>query len=159
MSIKQRIVEDLKAAMKAGNKERLSALRMVKSRMQEAEVSLRSEKGVEYELDDAEVTQVLSAYAKQRRDSIESYRRAGREDLAVREEAELGVVQEYLPRQLLPEEIRQMVQGAIAEAGATSPREMGAVMNIVMPKVRGLADGKLVNQMVREMLTGPGPEE
>lgn len=153
MSIKRRIMEDLKSALKAGNKEQLSTLRMVKSRIQEAEVRLRTEKGVTYELDDEEATQVLSAYAKQRRDSIESYRQAGREDLAAREESELAVVQGYLPRQLSADEIREIVRDAIQEVGASSPRDMGAVMKAVMPRVRGAADGKLVNQTVREMLS------
>jgi len=152
MSIKQRITKDLTSALKAGNKERLSTLRMVKSRIQEAEVSLRSEKGVDYELDDDEATQVLSTYAKQRRDSIESYREAGREDLAAKEESELALVQDYLPRQLSTDEVQKVVKEAIEQVGATSSRDMGAVMKAVMPKVRGVADGKLVNKTVREML-------
>jgi uncharacterized protein YqeY len=87
-------------------------------------------------------------------DSIESYERAGREDLAARERAELEIVRGYLPRQLDEEEVRGIVMQAIAEAHATSPKEMGAVMKIVMPKVKGAADGKLVNRLVRELLQG-----
>lgn len=152
MSIKQRIMDDLKAAMKARDKARLETLRMVKSRIQDAEVALRSEKGLDYSLDDDEAIRVLSSYAKQRRDSISSYEEVGRHDMAAQERSELEIVQEYLPRQLGPEEIRQIVRDAIAEAGASSPRQMGAVMKVVMPKVKGVADGKLVNQMVKEML-------
>ena len=154
MPIRQRIVEDLTAAMKSGAKERLGVLRMVKAKMQEAEVNLRGVKGRDYQLEDPEATQVLVSYAKQRRDSIESFRKAGREDLASQEESELAIVQEYLPRQMSPDEVRQVVREAIAAAGATSPREMGAVMKLVMPKVKGAADGKMVNQIVAELLGG-----
>ncbi len=154
MSLKQRIMDDLKAAMKSGAKERLEVLRMIKARMQEAEVARRGTKGRDYELEDSEATQVLAGYAKQRRDSIDSFRKAGREDLASREEAELAVVQEYLPRQLSPEEVRRIVREAIASTGAVSARDLGAVMKIVMPQVKGAADGKLVNQIAAELLSG-----
>jgi hypothetical protein len=154
MTIKQRILDDMKAAMKEGKKERLEVLRMVKARMMEAEVGLRAGKGRDYELSDPEVLQVLSSYAKQRRDSIDSFRQAGREDLAAREEAELAVIQEYLPRQLSTEEITRIVREAIATSGATSPKDMGAVMKLVMPQVKGAADGKVVNQIVTDLLKG-----
>jgi uncharacterized protein YqeY len=154
MSIRQRIIDDLKAAMKTGARQRLDTLRMVKARMQEAEVALRATKGLAYELSDAEATQVVSGYAKQRRDSIESFRQAGRADLAAREEAELAIVQEYLPRQLDPDELRRLAREAIAEAGATSAKDVGKVMKLLMPKVKGAADGKDVNRVVGELLGG-----
>ena len=154
MSIKQRIVDDLTAAMKSGAKERLSVLRMVKAKMLEAEVNMRGQKGREYQLDDPEATQVLVSYAKQRRDSIDSYRSAGREDLASQEESELAIVREYLPKQMSADEVRLIVREAIAAVGAASPREMGAVMRLVMPQVKGSADGKMVNQIVAELLGG-----
>jgi len=154
MSIKQQIVDDMKAAMKSRAADRLEVLRMVKARMMEAEVSLRAAKGRDYELEDAESIQVLTSYAKQRRDSIDSFRQAGREDLATKEEAELALVQEYLPRQLPPEEVRRIVQEAIAEARATSARDLGAVMKLVMPRVKGAADGKVVNRIAAELLGG-----
>lgn len=153
MTIRERILEGMKTAMKAKDRDRLETLRMIKSRIQEAEVSLRSEKGLDYQLEDEQTIAVLSRYAKQRRDSIESYRQAGREDLASREEGELKVVQEYLPRQLTPEEIREIIRAAIEDTGADSPKQMGAVMKIVAPKTRGMADGKQVSEMVREMLS------
>ncbi|MGH9868127.1 MAG: GatB/YqeY domain-containing protein [Candidatus Polarisedimenticolia bacterium] len=154
MSLRQVIAEDLKAAMKSQSKNRLEVLRMARARMQEAEVALRAEMGRDYELSDEESIKVLAAYAKQRRDSIEAYRKAGREDLAAQEEAELAIVQEYLPKQLGEDEVRAIVKEAIDSTGATSPRQMGAVMKAVMPKVQGAADGKLISRIVNEMLSG-----
>ena len=152
MSLMETIAEDLKAALKSQSRQRLETLRMARAKMLEAEVALRAEMGREYKLADPEAIRVLSSYAKQRRDSIESYRQAGREDLAAQEEAELAIIQEYLPKQLSPDQVRHIVREAIAAAGATSPKEMGAVMKLVMPKVKGAADGKLVNQIVNELL-------
>jgi len=152
MSISEQFSEQIKAAMKSGDKLRLGVLRMVRSRMQEAEVAARAKKGRDYKLGDEEAMQVIAAYAKQRRDSIDGYRKGGREDRAVQEEAELAVLQEYLPKQLSEDEVRAIVQEAVTACNATSPQEMGAVMAKVMPQVKGVADGKMVNQIVREML-------
>jgi uncharacterized protein YqeY len=152
MPIKQRIVEDLTAAMKSGAKERLSVLRMVKAKMLEAEVNLRGARGRDYQLEDPEAIEVLASYAKQRRDSIDGYRKGGREDLAAQEESELAIVQEYLPKQMSADDVRRIVREAIAQCGATSPKEMGAVMKLVMPKVKGTADGRMVSQIVSELL-------
>lgn len=154
MSIKQRITDDLKAAMKSGDKARLGVLRMVKSRMMESEVDLRAKKGRDYELNDEEATGVLASYAKQRRDSIEAYEKAGREDLAAAERLELGIIQEYLPEQMPEEEVRRIVQEAIASTGAMSAKDMGSVMKIVMPRLKGAADGKLVSKIASELLAG-----
>ena len=138
--------------MKARDTVRLGVVRMLKARMQEAEVEKRAEKGAGYALEDAEALAVISAYAKQRRDSIEAYRQGGREDLAAKEEAELAIIQQYLPAQLSEADVRRLVSEAIAESAASSAKDMGAVMKLVMPKVKGVADGKLVNQIVRELL-------
>ena len=154
MSISQRIVEDMKTAMKAGDKDRLGTLRMLKSKLQMAEVDLRAKKGLDYVLEDEQALGALSSYAKQRRDSIESYDKAGRPDLAAKERTELEIVQEYLPAQLGEDDVREIVKQAIAEVNASSPDDMGAVMKVVMPKVKGVADGKLVNQLVRDLLQG-----
>jgi uncharacterized protein YqeY len=154
MSIKQRIVDDMKTSMKSGNKDRLGTLRMLKAKIQHVELELRTDKGREYEIDDDEAIRALSAYAKQRRDSIEGYETAGREDLAAKERSELEVVLEYLPAQLGEDEIRAIVREAVAEVGATAPQDMGKVMKVVMPKLKGKADGKVVNRMVREVLGG-----
>lgn len=154
MTIKERIVADLTAAMKAKDSARLSVVRMLKAKMLEAEVALRAKRGLDYQLEDTEAQAVIAAYAKQRRDSIDAYRKGGRIDLAVKEEAELVLIHEYLPRQLSPDEVRQVVREAIAAVGATSAKDMGPVMKLVAPRVKGLADGKVVNEMVRELL-GP----
>ena len=153
-SLKQRIEDDIKTAMKAGDKLRLSALRMVKAKMMEAEVALRGKKGRDYQLEDAEAAQCLSTSAKQRKDSIDSFRQGGREDLVKAEEAELAIIQEYLPKQLGSEEITRIAREAIAATGATSPRDMGAVMKAVMPQVKGAADGKEVSRIISELLGG-----
>ncbi len=154
MPVVEQIVEQIKVAMKGGDKVRLSVLRMVKSKLQEAEVAGRGKKGRDYTLSDDDAVQVIAAYAKQRRDSIDSYRAGGREDLATKEEAELEILQDYLPKQLSGDQVRGIVQEAIDESNASSMKDIGAVMQLVMPKVKGVADGKLVNQIVRELLTG-----
>lgn len=152
MTIYERILADMKKAMKGQEKQRLGVLRMLKAKILEKEVELRGKHGLDYHLNDQEAIDVLSAYAKQRRQSIQSYREANREDLASREEAELAVVQEYLPRQLTEEAIERLVEEAIAESGATGIKDLGLVMKVLMPKVKGAADGKLVNEIVRRKL-------
>jgi uncharacterized protein YqeY len=152
MSLKERIGEDMKAAMKAGDKERVGVLRMLRAKVLEAEVAAREKQGRDHQATDDEVIGAVSSYAKQRKDSIEAFRSAGREDLALREEAELEIVREYLPRPLGAEEIRAIVAQAIEEAGAKSAKDMGAVMKLVMPRVRGGADGKQVQEIVRALL-------
>ena len=151
-TLKQRIEDDIKTAMKTGDKVRLGALRMVKAKMMEAEVALRGKKGRDYQLEDAEAIQSLSTSAKQRKDSIEAFRQGGREDLVKTEEAELAVIQEYLPKQMTADEVARIAREAIAATGATSPKDMGAVMKIVMPQVKGAADGKEVNRIISELL-------
>ena len=120
MSIKQRLMEDLKTAMKAGDKARVGCLRMLRARILEREVALRSQRGVDCELDDEEALRVIAGYAKQRQDSIDGYREGGREDLAAAEEHELAILQDYLPRQLSEEELKEIVRQAIAETGAVT---------------------------------------
>ena len=152
MTIKEKITTDMKTAMKSGDKTRLGVLRMLRSKIQEAEVQERAKEGVDYSLDDDRTIHVIASYAKQRRESIESYRQGGRDDLVAKEEAELAAIQEYLPEQLSEEEIRKIVADAIAESSASSIKDMGAVMKLLMPQVKGRADGKQVNEIVREML-------
>ncbi len=154
MPLKQQIDQDLKAAVKSGDAERRSVLRMIKARIQEREVELRSEKGLDYQLNDEEVVEVVTGYAKQRRQSIDAYRQAGREDLAAREDRELQLLEPYLPRQLSEADLEKLIRAAIEKAGATGPKDFGQVMRIVMPKVKGQADGKLVNELVRRQLEG-----
>jgi uncharacterized protein YqeY len=154
MTLKERITADMKQAMKSGDKVRLSTIRMVRSKILEAEVKMRAEEGTDYSIDDERATEVIATYAKQRRESIDSYRKGGRDDLAAQEEAELAVLQDYLPEQLDEAKLREIVKGAVAESGASTTKEMGAVMKLVMPQVKGRADGKLVNRIVREVLGG-----
>jgi len=151
-TLRQRIESDMKSAMKSGDKVRLGVLRMVKAKMLEAEVSMRGKMGRDYTLEDDASIQVLSTCAKQRKDSIESFRAGGREDLATQEEQELSVIEEYLPRQLDAEEITRIAREGIAEVGATSARDMGAVMKVVMPRLKGMADGREVNRIITGLL-------
>ncbi|MBZ5640860.1 MAG: GatB/YqeY domain-containing protein [Acidobacteriia bacterium] len=152
MSLKDRIGEDMKAAMKSGEKDRLGVLRMMRAKVLEVEVASREKQGRDHQATDVEVVEALSSYAKQRKDSIEAFRQAGREDLASREQIELAIVREYLPRPLTDDEVRAIVVEAIAEAGAKSAKDMGAVMKLVMPRVKGSADGKKVQEIVRSLL-------
>ena len=147
MSMNDQVGADITAAMKARDASRLSALRMLKAAVMNKSV----EKG--RDLDDAEVLQVAASLVKQRRDSIEQFTSAGRTDLVEKETAELTVLQAYLPAAATPEEINAAVAEAIAETGASSPKDMGKVMKAVMPKLAGKnADGKAVNEAVRRTL-------
>ena len=147
MSMNDQVGADITAAMKARDASRLSALRMLKAAVMNKSV----EKG--RDLDDAEVLQVVASLVKQRRDSIEQFTNAGRTDLVEKETAELKVLQAYLPAAATPEEIIAAVAEAIAETGASSPKDMGKVMKAVMPKLAGKnADGKAVNEAVRRTL-------
>ncbi len=154
MSLKQRIQDDMKAALRSGDKTRLGTLRQIKAKFQEREVELRAARGIDYAIEDDEAIAVLTRAAKQRRESIESFRAGNRPDLVAREEAELGIIEGYLPERLGDDELRRLVREAIAESGATGARDLGAVMKAVMPKVRGRADGKEVNRVARELLGG-----
>jgi uncharacterized protein YqeY len=152
MSIRERLETEMKEAMRAKESVRLGVIRMLRAKLLEREVELRAARGRDYKLEDAEAVAVIASYAKQRRDSIEGYRQGGRADLVTSEEAELAVVQGYLPEQLPESEIRRLVDEAVAAAGATSARDMGAVMKLLMPRVKGKADGGLVNRIVRDRL-------
>ena len=152
MTLKERIVADLTAAMKAKDADRLAVLRMLKSKMMEAEVAQREKKGLAYVLEDPEAQAVIGAYAKQRRDSIDAYRQGGREDLAAKEEAEIAILSEYLPQQLSEAEIRLLVDEGIAATGASSARDLGKVMGWLAPRTRGRADGKQVSALVAQSL-------
>ncbi len=148
MSLKQRIVSDMTAAMKAKEAERLSALRMVKAAL------MNREKEHNTELTDAEVEKVLQSLVKQRRDAAEQYEQAGREELAAKERAELGVIEEYLPQAATREEIERAVEEAIKETGASSMREMGAVMKAAQARLAGRsADGRTVSEIVKARLS------
>jgi uncharacterized protein YqeY len=147
MTLNDKVSADIAAAMKSRDAARLSALRMLKAAVMNRGV----EKG--RDLEDAEILQVVSSLVKQRRDSIEQFSKAGRTDLVDKETGEIAVLQAYLPPSATPEEIEAAVADAIAETGASSPRDMGKVMKVVMPKLAGKnADGKAVNDAVRRKL-------
>ena len=149
MSLKERIVSDMTSAMKAKDASRLSTLRMVKASVMNREI----EKGGE--LTDEEVTKAMQSLVKQRRDSIEQYEKAGRQELADKERAEIEVIEEYLPKAAAREEIEQAVMEAIAETGASSMREMGAVMKAAQARLAGRnADGRTVSEIVKAKLGG-----
>ena len=147
MSLLDIINQDLKTAMKSGDEVSKRTLRGVKTAITRAE----KDKGGQ-PLDDGEIIAVLQKQAKQRRDSIEAYQQAGREDLVAEEQAELAVIQRYLPQMMSEEEIRVVAQKVIEETGASGPRDMGKVMGKLMSQLRGKADGRLVNQVVRDLL-------
>jgi uncharacterized protein YqeY len=152
ITLRERLEVDLKDAMKARDAPRLDTIRMLRARMLEREVELRGSRGRDYRLSDEEAIAVISTYAKQRRESIETFRRGGRDELAAGEEQELAIVEGYLPQQLSDDELRRLVDEVVRETGASSVREMGQVMKGVMGRVRGVADGARVSAIVRERL-------
>jgi uncharacterized protein YqeY len=146
MALFQLIEKHMIEALKAGEKDRLTVLRGLKSDLKYRQI----DKGKD--LTEEEVLEVLSSCAKKRRDSIEQFQAGGRDDLVQKEQFDLKVISTYLPEQMGEAEVRQIVVEAIAETGADSPAGIGVVMQAVMPQVKGRADGKLVNQIVRELL-------
>ena len=147
MSLKDKIISDLTAAMKAKDTSRVSTLRMVKSTLMNRQI----EKGGE--LTDEEITKAMQSLVKQRRDSIEQYKSAGRDELAEKEAEEIAVIEEYLPQAASAKDIEQAVAEAIAETDASSMKEMGAVMKAALAKLQGkTADGKLVSETVKTKL-------
>ncbi|BEU88336.1 GatB/YqeY domain-containing protein [Selenomonas sp. TAMA-11512] len=148
MSLKDRLMDDMKAAMKdkADGKVRLAVIRMVRAALRQAEIDGQKE------LDDDGVQSIIAKELKTRKDSLEEFQKGGRDDLVAQTEAEIAVLLPYLPEQLDEAAIRALVQEAITASGAASPKDMGKVMGVLMPKVKGRADGKLVNTIVREML-------
>ena len=148
MSLKSRIQDDVKNAMRAQQRERLAVLRLVTAAIKQKEVDER------IELDDAQVLAVLDKMVKQRRESLEQYRSAGRDDLADQEAFELELIQTYLPEPLAEDELAELIRKNIEDTGASSIRDMGAVMNALRPKVQGRADMKAVSQAVKNQLMG-----
>ena len=148
MSLKNTIISDLTAAMKAQEADKVSTLRMVKANLMNRQI----EKGGD--LTDEEIQKALQSLVKLRRDSIEQYSKAGRDELAAKEAAEIAVIEAYLPRAASPEEVEQAVAEAVVESGATSMKEMGLVMKAAMAKLQGKsADGKMVSESVKAKLS------
>jgi len=146
----EKILRDLKEAMRTKDTPRLQVLRSLKAKILEKEISER--KGSDATLSDSQVQEVLMKAAKQRKDSISQFRDAGRTDLQDTEEYELNVIESYLPEMMSEAEIRALASEVIDNTGAASPSDMGRVMGALMPKVKGKADGALVNRVVRELL-------
>ena len=148
MSLKARITDDMKSAMKGGEKDRLGVIRLIQAAIKQREVDER------IELDDTQVEAVLEKMLKQRRDSVSQFEAAGREDLASQERYEIGVVQAYLPEPLTDAEVETILAAVIAETGAEGPRDMGKVMAALKPKVAGRADMQALSGKVKAALGG-----
>jgi len=148
MSLVERLNSDMKQAMKDKDKDKLSVIRMLKASLQNEGIKLGKQ-----ELSEDEELTVLSRELKQRKDSLQEFDKAGRQDLTDKLQAEIAVVESYMPKQLSEEELDALVAEAIAQTNATSKADMGKVMSAIMPKVKGKADGSLVNKLVLQHLT------
>lgn len=146
MNLNERLNEDMKSMMKSGDKFSLSVVRMLRSAVKNVEINERRT------LADDEVTEILTREVKQRRDALQEFEKAGRQDLVDQAKAEIEVIQRYLPQPLSEEELTRIVQETVNEIGATSKADMGKVMSALMPKVKGRADGKQVNAAVSRLL-------
>ena len=151
MSLKERIGEDIKSAMKAKDKVRLETVRGIKKAILEKEVALRP-KGQDSLTEEQEI-ELLAQQAKQRRDSIEQFQKAGRDDLAAKEQQELAILETYLPKQVDDSELESIVDEIIASVGATSPKDLGKVMGAAMKQLKGKADGKKIQALVKSKLS------
>ncbi len=148
MSIKDKLTEDLKQAMRQGDEQRKSTLRLLMAAIKNVEIEKR------HELDEGELLAIIAKEVKQRHESIAEFETGKRQDLADREKAELQILVAYLPQQLSQGDIELKARQVIEEVGATSPAQMGQVMGRLMPMMAGKADGKLVSQVVKELLAG-----
>ena len=148
MSLKEQLTADMKEAMKNKEKERLAVIRMVRGAIRQQEIDGQKELGED------DVIAVISKEVKMRRDSIEEFKKGAREDLVEKTQAEIDVLLPYLPAQLSEDEVRELVKAAVEQTGAATPKDMGKVMGVLMPKVKGRADGKMVNTIVKSFLQG-----
>ena len=146
MSLKQKLQEDLKSSMKNKDNTKKSVVTLIRASIKQFEVDNR------VELDDSQVIDIIAKLLKQTKDSLNEFKKAGREDLATQAEAEIEVLKEYLPQQLSEEELEEIVKSTISEVGATSMKDMGKIMSVIQPKVKGRADGKLINKLVKQNL-------
>ncbi len=146
MPLRERLDQDLKQAMRARDERRLSVLRLVRAGIKNAEVATQKA------LDEPGIAGVIAKEVKEHRDSLEEFRKAGRSDLVEKEEAELGILLEYLPEQLSKGQVAALAREVISQTGASGARDKGKVMSALMPRVRGQADGKLVNEVVTDLL-------
>ena len=145
-TIKEQLSEKMKSSMKSGDKDTLMFVRNLHAAVRKKEIDDR------VDLDDAAVQKIISTLLKQRQDSIDQFKAGGREDLVAKETAELNFLLIYMPKQMTEAELREIVAWAVTEAKAAGPKDMGAVMKLLMPKTAGKADGKLLSQLVKEKL-------
>lgn len=153
MGLREQLTDDLKQAMRQQDETRKRTIRSAIAAIKQAQTELDSS-GQRVSLSENDILALVAKQAKQRQESIAEYQKGGRQDLVAEEEAELAILQAYLPQQLGPAEIEAEARQVIAEVGATSPADLGQVMKPLMARLRGRADGKLVNQIVRELLVG-----
>ena len=147
MSLDERLVEEMKQAMKSNDKLRLSAIRMIRSALKNKEIELRKK------LEDEEIVKVIQVMVRKGEESVEQFQTGGRMDLVEKEKREIEILKSFLPQPLSQEEILTIVDQSIQETQASSPKDIGKVMKSVMPKIGGKADGKLINQLVKERLS------
>ncbi len=155
MNLKEKLNEDMRKALREKDVLRLSTIRLLLAAIKNLEIA----KGKDKELKKSDLIGALSSEAKKRKESIEEYKKGKREDLVEKETKELEIIKEYLPKALSPEELGRIIAETIEEVGAAGLKDMGKVMGAVMQKIKGRADGKVVNQMVRERLTPKEEEE
>lgn len=149
MTLQEKISEDMKKAMKSGDRLRLGTLRTIRAALQEKEIEKRGSGGP---LTPEDEIGVLTGAAKRRKESIEMFQKGGREDLVAQETGELQIIQEYLPKQMSADELASLIRKVIADTSASSPADFGKVMPAVMKEAKGKADGKTVQEMVRQLL-------
>jgi uncharacterized protein YqeY len=149
MSLSDKIIEDLKSAIKSKDEIRVSSLRLLKAALKNKQV----EKGKGHELNDEEIQSVISSFARKGKEAAVEFRRGGREDLALKEEQEIKILSEYMPRQLTPEEIEKTLREIISELSAESSKDLGRVMKAAMARMAGQAQGKEVNEIARKILS------
>jgi len=148
MPMREQLIDEMNSAMKAGDRPRLSTLRLLIASVKNREIDLKRE------LNDEEIYKVIATMARQRRESIEQFKKGGRQDLVEKEEGELELLTGFLPAQLSREEVAALVKKTIEETGAAGMKDMGKVMKGLLPRVTGRADGKVVSDIVRELLSG-----
>ena len=146
--LQEKLTSDLKEAMRSGDKTRLSVIRMIRARLQNAEIAQQKK------LDDPDILGLIAKEAKEHRESIEEFKKGSRNDLIAREEAELAILLEYLPQQMSRDEVVSAARQVIEEVGAQGPGEKGKVMQKLMPQLKGKAEGRDINEVVTELLSG-----
>ncbi|MEW5908134.1 MAG: GatB/YqeY domain-containing protein [Patescibacteria group bacterium] len=160
-NLKEKIASDFKESFKSKDEIRLSVLKLLQSEIKNAEIAKRtklskdgeSDLEAKSQLNDEEILQVISREIKKRKDAVDLYEKGGRSELAEKEKKEIAILSDFLPEQLSEDQIRDLVKGAIEQSGAKNIKEIGKVMSILMPKIKGRADGALVNKIIKKLLS------